>query len=142
MTQTDLILLIVVGALAALAAIWLFSRSTADSDRASKRIPGYMLPPQAPHRGEAVQHKTLCPPPTEPECATGKLVGPRFEQYTIRVRTTGACGGCNGDEVGARLQRMANMMADAAEARADEQFREDLLAMLGGKPPTTKAKAP
>lgn len=140
MTQTEMIMLIVVVAAAAIAVIWLYSRSNADSERASRRIPGGYLPQQRPAADAPMQHRTPCPPPTEPECATGKLVGPRYEQYTIRVRTNGACG-CNGDEVGARLQRMANMISDANEARADEQFREDLLAMLGNKPTSSRTKA-
>lgn len=142
MTQTEMIMLVVVVAAAAIAGLWLYQRSQSDSERASRRIPGGYVAPTPHATAEALmQHRTPCPPPTEPECATGKLVGPKYEQFTIRVRTNGACG-CGGDEVGARLQRMADMIADANEARADEQFREDLIAMLGGKPTSSKAKTP
>lgn len=148
MSQTDLILLIVIGAVAAIAVLWLFMRASADSERASRRIPGQAahwqpITPQQPQGlvGSTVpwsQYKQPCPPGAQPGCVPAKLVEPADEYIAIRVRA-GSCG-CSAGEIGEQLQMIADMTQAARDTKNRSQLEANLLEMLGGKRSSSSSK--
>jgi hypothetical protein len=144
MDQQSLIILIIVGGLAAFAAIGLYVYQDSTSKRASKRIYSGAAPTwnQQPQQQQGYQqappwaaYKGACPPSAQSGCVPAKLVEHADEYIAIRVRANGC--GCSAGEIGQQLQTIADMTQAARDAQARTALEQQLLDVLGG----TRAKA-